>query len=312
MVTKKVYFYKVSMYKEGEIQKKDYYKNLKKEYNSVFKKRLQGNSLDLNNGEKVITMDIINEGDNFIFGTIGHVKDSNGIHFRDYKSLQSSEILSKEDFENKGIEIFTYFFLDYDCGILSIISGQSTPKAEILNNILSKYTDRTLVTEITPIMNPKSAEELLKPNSELCKFSYKMAVPSPDVLGCIPGLNEDENFLGTLIDSDIYEFEILLKSAPRSCISSDENCIKRFIDFFSNNSTNKRKVKFEGKSRGEKQQTYYLNEYPFTSYADINYYKKEGGHKEYFSFKELNQFVENSLYLAYKNKRIDLKRFANR
>lgn len=172
MAEKKVYFYKVSLHKET-VDKEEDFNLIKPLFEDVLRSYSTNSSLVLVDSDEKVTLDIkYCEGD-FLFGTLGKIRDNSNFQFRNKKTSDTVPILSPEEQAITGIECFTYFLLDYSAGILSIVASQTSPKGAVLNNLLAKYcTD--FFTEIKPIPHPKFYRQLFSPKSTLSKVTYNI------------------------------------------------------------------------------------------------------------------------------------------
>ena len=172
MAQKKVYFHKVALFKENFSNEVDY-KQLKELYKEIFDIESKNKSLLLNNKNGQVTLDIVKNDGNFLYGKLGKIRDKNSFQFRDTYTNMTKPIIAPGEEEHIGIENFTHFILDYETGIISLVVGQASPKAKVMQSIFDKYND-TYKSKIDHIPNIELYKELFKGNSKLNNITLSL------------------------------------------------------------------------------------------------------------------------------------------
>ena len=84
-------------------------------------------------------MDIFDD-DKYLFGRITRKKANNTVIKRDYNTLKADNVFEEDEAEDKGIEVYTFFILDYDQGILSVVNTKGAPNFKALDALCLNYS----------------------------------------------------------------------------------------------------------------------------------------------------------------------------
>lgn len=296
---KTVFFY--GIYLEGPFNgQEESYLKLKSIFNDIFSKKAvhngTNNALVLEKEPRQVTLDILEDTDDFLFGRLGRVRENNEMQFRNLKTLSCEDILDPLSLDIKGIEAITYFLIDYKKGILSIIKGQHAPHQTYLNNIINHYNPN-FTMKLKPIINTDVVRTILN-GDYIREIVYDMAIPSPEMLDKIPGLSENQ-VMG-LRTGDGNKISISISSeTKRKPILKFKNDIEKSINEFLDRRDLFKNVRFKTSIEGKSPEFYNLIDSAFTSKVDIDSEIKNDRRKQEIEFnKKLKQ--------AYNSKKRDL------
>lgn len=247
----------------------------------IFKKNAKSNSMNLAQGEKFVTMDIIKNDSQFLFAKVGEIKPSAEMQLRNYRTLERKEVISPEDKKELGVEICTHFLLDYETGIVGFVFGKAAPSVNILVNMVNTYSDE-YVMSISNIVSGDSVQALLKPGSQIRKISYKALVPDIRILEHI---NLPRELAYNLLSNEELEVEVTIKERGRTPLFTGRDKISEAIHALKGKINNKsiENVKVNGKTTNSLSQDYKFIEQKLNSKVDITY-----------EVDDFNQIIEES------------------
>lgn len=311
MATKKVYFNTIKIFDQDD--KEIPYSRLRRIYREIFNNNCVNNetcrALSLSNNEDQITLDIITENDEYLFCRVGKRKDDNSMLLRDYDTYNSDDVLTPEDARTKGVEIFTYFLLNYNSGIFSIVSTQSAPSERIINNIVANYNEEYR-TEIMNIPNTETVTSLYEPGSYVSKVILRLPIPNAQYLEDVLELEESE--ILSIVQDDIRELTLEIKGEPRRPLTADDSKVKKLVKTALNVKDEYNKAVIRGRAPDDKTQDYDLKAQVFSYPIDIRVYYIENRERIYYTIEELaNEYYENLLEAYTKNEN-QLKSLVNR
>jgi len=236
MAVRRVYYYKISIF--DRYVNNDETINAHTIFNEIFTTNcvnINGfDSLTLDVGEHNvdrITMDILHRDGNYLFARVGKTKDINEALIRDIRTNEINTVVDVADNENKKLEIFTYFLLDYTTGVLAFIEGQAAPNVSNLTNIIYRYNDGYLMN-IENIVSNETVRTLLTPGSIISKLNYNFRVPAPEIL---EGLHLPRELIDVLTDADLTQARLVLRNDNRKHLTSEPTLIERLIDVVQRN-----------------------------------------------------------------------------
>lgn len=303
MPDKKVYFSKVELYDSHN--RKVEYQRLETLYDDIINQRSDFHddykTLCLNPRDDIfepkMMLDVIEYKEGYLFGRLSKQKENNALLKRDYDTNEAEDVFSPDEAKMRGIEIFTYFLLDYSKGIFSIVSAQGAPKASIFNNILIEYNNRyhTKFIDIPNDDGIKVLYEAQKP--ELTGMEFEVPVPDPEYLEGILEINEAEMF--DMLNDGVQKVYIAFKPFARNSIEKDEKKVRKIIDILVKNKYKYPKAIISGKGAGIRNQKFDLHAKYFSYPITINRYHKEAGRKIEYTLTELTGQFSYGLYNAY-------------
>lgn len=305
MAEKKGYFSKIELYTSGN--QKIEYQNLKELYDDILKchskQHKNCRTLCLNpkaeDGTPKLMMDIINFKQGYLFGRLSKQKENNALLKRDYETDEAEDVFTPFEAKKRGIEIFTYFLLDYSKGILSIVSAQGAPKAAVLNNILIEYNN-SYYTKIVDIPNGEGIEVLYNAhNPELTAVELEVPNPEARYLEEVLGIKEPVMF--DMLNEGTQKVYVMIKPYTRQSLERDEKKVKRIIEIFKENRNRYAKAVITGKGSGLKNQKFDLHAKYFSYPITINKFHVEAGKRIEYSLDELTSQFSYGLYNAYQS-----------
>lgn len=308
MANKKVYYYtfEVNDNEERRVLQPQEARNL---FNNIFNDycvRNEGMShLALNPNESVlerVTMDIISNNNNYLFGRIGKFKDNSESLVRNFNTFEVSSVGDEERF----LEIYTYFILDYTYGVIGYINGRSAPKAFSLEGIVSLHGDRYNMT-VSNIVSPETVRALSTPGATIGKIEYSYRIPDIRLLAHL-GLSREA--IASLEETDYETVDIIIKNSNRRSLTGQIEIIRRLINSFSNNGNIDNK-KFKGKIPNASSQKYGFEMENYSTNVDVPTTRIENGNLIRFSLEEIAEQVTARLRASYIANRRHILRFAN-
>lgn len=305
MGTRNVYFYSVELKKvcgnedvTGSI--KEIFKKIF-DVNSIRSDNMR--SLNLQSGQ--VTLDILQDTENFLFARVGKQTEYYNIVRRD-KSTMKSELAIDTSNSNQVLEVCTYFLLDYTNGIVGFIFGKSAPTPNALISIITDY-DKENFMSIARIASPESVRALLKPGSTLKKVKYIMRTPNIEIL---EHLKIRDSLKAKMIQMEKQEIEIIIKNNNKSVFSTLEETREFIEDIFS--SDEKEDISLIGNSGKSRQKEFKFLEQDISYPIEIKEYELIPGTREKrrLDDKKINENVYNSLKFVYNSNQRDILMFA--
>lgn len=300
MAIKKVYFYKVSLFEQGNSE--DYYKSLKNKLVKIVEKYAvdQGGykALDLTDDVyEHIVWDVFEYADNKLFGRLSKQKPSNSVMGRDYRNLKKEDINITSDEKVYGIEQYTYGNLDYASGIFSIVSVQGAPSERILKKVFEKYMSEYYV-ELIPIPNQDSIKKLYdERNAEVSSVEVEIPLPDTPTLQHIFGW-KDKELMGVLGDRNLTA-RVLVKADARRTMTYDSEESRSLIREIWDNIKEYRGAKIKAKTARHRMREYDFFEQYFSYPIDIALYHMVDYERVYYSVDELMEIFKQNIIHAF-------------
>ena len=133
MALKKVYYFTVELVQIHNSEENHSYelssilKNII-DNEAVTQKRFKSIDLSFRDDQMHIMMDVYEYERTHLFARLSKQRPSNTLIERDYNTLEKSDVLPGKDVKEKGIEMYTYIYLDYASRILSIVYAKGHQK----------------------------------------------------------------------------------------------------------------------------------------------------------------------------------------
>ena len=246
--------------------------------------------------EPKIILDIF-DNHKYLFGRICKKKSNNAILQRDYSSLEPAEVFTPAEARRKGIEVFTFFIIDYAKGIISIANAQDAPGANILNYILDNYSS-DYVMKFTNIPNQDGINLLYTSTSpEITRLEFEVPSPDPQYLQKILKLNEEE--IAYIASSDMMTTTLTLKPSPRKSLEKDQGKVKRIIEILKDRNDNYKHTIIRGKSNEFGNKEFDLHAKFFTYPITIKKNHVVDGKKKEYNLNEITDQFKDGLNQAY-------------
>ena len=186
MSTKDVYFYQMEIFREENncLDKKREYLN-KNKILEIYKNKilvdenLVNDSLVAKEVPYQQTLEVIDFNNKYLFGRLGKAKGSTFVQLRNKTTLKTSEVAKNK---TQNIEIYTYFYLDFETAIITFIDTLFAPRITILNNLINRYAeDNTLKTKVFPILR-EDLVQIINEKRVISNIQFSVALPSDNIL----------------------------------------------------------------------------------------------------------------------------------
>lgn len=311
-------FYKVKLIQCSDDKEVDY-RLIKEIFEKVFNEYAIDNgdykSIDLSpdiaptSVEPKEIMDIFDD-DKYLFGRLGRKKANNAMQKRDYGTLRADSVFNSKEIKDKGIESFTFFILDYDKGILSVVNTKGAPNIKAFDAICKNYCqDYELGFDSIP--NEEGIAVLYGACApEISRLEFEIPSPNAEFLQSVLGL--DEKVIGDMIQNNVYSSVITLKAVPYSKLLSSKDKVKEVLDILIGKKNNYSKALVRGNSESFGSRNFDLHAKYFTYPIDIRRYRMIQGKQVEYSLHELAEQYKNGLHMAYESNYDMINAIANR
>lgn len=215
MARKKVYFYKLELQRilENANENGSRFEYLDEDFvNNIIRDLVEENIIVLeeadNDGEGMITFEMRNSNENFIYGIIGKTKNT-GYHKRNIQTRQSSEL---ELPVGEKLEIFTYVVISLNDGVLVYVGGQYSPGVRNLESLgrlysniqTNKVINNRIKVNINQIIRRDVLESIIRDGRRINKIDCSIAIPGRDLLSEIIRIG-DPNDANPEQNQNMYE-----------------------------------------------------------------------------------------------------------
>ena len=300
MVKKNLFFY--SIYLKSNERNLNY-KHFKKIFFDVFQQNCVkiSDNVDAMNIEEKVYIDVLWKENNFLYGRIGRIKENTSIQLRDTTTLETEEVLDSKTAKKKGIEIFTYFLIDFDAGIVCSAYSFGAPSIKNLCKIVEKKDEAYSAELIRIVTAGTDILEKLWNCDILYSIEYATPVPSPEFLGNM-GI-KDRKLLETASESVKY-VRAELKGGPRTPLAKTKDAFMQIAKPFTNNSEDFGSLKIKAKIDGEGMETFDILEQYSKHVIDVpgNIYGRD----------EYQETLKPIMLSAYKSEKNKLKSYCGR
>lgn len=316
MAQKKVYFFKIKLY-DREMNKELDYKLLA----NIAKDIIDSNS-SVDGNTRIInltfagdllhtTADVFRYRNDHIFMRTSRQKPTNSMIMREYSTQVAEGLLPGISEDVRGIEKYTFIYVNYEKGILAIIGAQGAPNQKIFSDIFDLYGGKYKV-ELLPIPNPDGIERIYgKTGTVINSVDLTVPVPDPVILETVLGV-EGKKLLDEVAVGDI---EVRMQITPTisrgKIVSGGEeadkliNCIKDKIELF-------KKASLRGKYDGVNTKSYNFYEEDFYFPVDIKEFVFAQGEKVFLPVDEFTTLNQEKLIGAYNSNKDYVIAAANR
>lgn len=231
-------------------------------------RKLTGNSIRLPYDDKNVFIELLHIDERYAFGKLSNNQDSSTFQIRDEKTQQSSPLPVNP---GQSIEIFTYYLISFDTGIISFIFGLSAPRINRLQSVAKLCANPTLngySVLITPVPR-KNIVDVIKRKSIVGRLTYTYTLPSDDVLSqFLPMEKFDEIDLKQIKH---HRITVELKAERNKSFFKDNNVLGVVVDNIHKTFKDRLKsLKVEAKDNDEQLKNYDLLEQNFTYQIDID------------------------------------------
>lgn len=222
----KAYYYKINLKRNKDEKGKKIEETLGvEELKNTLKKIIGEEKSIILNESKKIKLDILHKGNlldtlteeessfddcDYIFCRMGKPKDIANVGERDESNL-TIELLKKK--EGKSLEIFTYFYLFFDLGVIIYLNEQSAPNIKEFSQIKKIEKNENTYISIVPIVSDDVIDVISK-KQNIKKIEYTLSLPSDEILG-YNGVGLSESEFDKIRDDTEMQFSISLNASRK-------------------------------------------------------------------------------------------------
>lgn len=278
MSTKNIYLFKVVI-QETRSNTEIPVNSFKGLFDGIFAREAKNNALNLaSNDVEPVMLDILENTDEYLFARLNRKRPNYSMQKRDYRTYLTTEVLSPDEIESAGVELFTYCILGYSHGILSLVNSKGAPNENAFAQMFLRYNSQFSL-ETQPIPNQGLINELLDGKSpEINRVQVEIAQPDAQILQDVFGFRQKEVLQAMKRNTSSIVFEV--KPDFRGALSNDKDVIAQLVDLFQKNHNKYSSVVLSGKkASGDRQRQYDLYEEYFKYPIDVKEYRQEGGKK---------------------------------
>ena len=278
MSKKNVYFYELVV-EESQSGKAIPVENYRTILTDIILKKSINGSIELTYEQtEPVLMDVLENTDEYLFARLSRKRPNNSIQKRNYKTRKTTDVLAPDEIGNNGIECFTYCFLGYTHGILSIAKSKGAPGAEAFSMLFAMHK-REYTAETFGIPNNDLIKELIDGKApQVNRISIDIARPSAELLEGMFRFEDAE--LIAAMSRKTASLVVDVKPDFRGYLIDDPSLISKLVEVLRKNQTQYNSIRISGKKDGRgPQREYDLYEEYFKYPIDIKEYKQEGGRK---------------------------------
>lgn len=274
---KNVYFHKLDMYKRvfeknsknADKMKKVYRRpeEISKVFGDIIGNKLKNNCITIDDGMRKSILEVLDHDEKYIFAKICREKDAISYQIRDNITFVPNKI---EITLNQTFEVFTYLLIDRETFVISFLKEQSAPDIKTVQYLIdNNFGQHELFGEISGVMI-EDAIPLLKKKDILGTITYKMQIPSENVLG-IDSLGLSESDFRLLKNQKHAEIEVkLVAERNKSAFeepSAVEKVLRKVLSFT-------KKASIRAKDEDGYMQTYNILDSQLTRKVKFNFDRK--------------------------------------
>ncbi|MFV0344224.1 MAG: hypothetical protein ACK5JH_15280 [Anaerocolumna sp.] len=244
-----------------------------------------------------IVLDVFEMRPEALFARVCKKKSNNGILRRNYTSLKADEVFNPTEATKLGIEVFTYLYIDFKSGIISIVNAKDAPGPSILNEIFDSY-DNTYNLDFVNIPNKEGINVLYESKEpKITGLEFEVPVPDARFLQQVLGLNEEE--IAIITRNDYYRTIISLKPEPHKALEDDKSNVRKIIDILKRKKTTYPRVIIKGRSADFNTKEFDLHARFYTYPIDIKLYKMVAGKKKEYGLEDITEQFKKGLVDAF-------------
>lgn len=247
-----------------------------------------------------ILLDVYEMSD-IMFARVSKKKENNAIQRRDYTTYIADDVFTAAEMSKLGIEVFTYFIIDFKKGIISIVNAQDAPGPRILNWVFEEY-DKTYEIEFSNIPNKDGIDILYKSeSSKITRYEFDIPTPNAEYLQEILGLSEEE--IVKIVNHNAHKATLIIRPEPYKNMESNHNVVREIIDILKRKQATYDKSVIRAKTDEFNNRDYDLHAKYFTYPITVKKFRTVGGEKVGYNNDEMkNQFKEGLMGAYNKNK----------
>lgn len=298
---RKVSFFRLILEKQLEGQREVLSREQNEEY---FQQIYNSKMISLENGSRAI--DVITNGNTYVievveyanhqvFAKIGKQNGADTVALRDQHTLESEEVPMTD---TQALELYTYFLLDFETGIISYIGIGGIPKISAIRGLFDfNLLESSITSRIAAIMTRDILDTVMR-KRVISKFEVTVAVPNDTVLTEYLANPGDFDDLCN-VQARTATYKIVANRNKNFLRNNDRlgNLVASISEKFGDKLL---KLSVRAKDDGENAQSYNLLEYCFTKTVPL-------GTKDQVVLKQ--QDYRDALYLTYNRNKDELQRY---
>ena len=235
----------------------------------------------------------------YLFGRICRKKANNAILKRDYFTLRAEEVFNSEESKKSGIEFFTFFILDYEKGILSIVNAKGAPGKRAISSLIERFRPEYCL-EFIDIPNKDGIQVLYNSMApEISRIEFDIPTPNAEFLQRVLGLEED--IIREMIQDNVMSASVLLKPTPYGKLLRKRDSVRSVLDILFWSRNNFKKTLIKGNSEKFSSRNFDLNSKFFTYPIDVKMYRIIKGKQVNYSLEEVVEQYRIGLHRAYED-----------
>lgn len=318
MADKKIFFFKVKLLTKDENNEIDY-TILPNAINNILdnhqKAKTVGNVkvLDITSktDELHTTLDVYRYQQDHLFLRAARQKPNFSTIIREYQTGIFSPVLPGIKETEKGIENYTYIYIDYTYGILSVVKALGAPDENAIVTAFAKYSDEYTIL-LEPIPNPEGIKRIYNKNNT-CINKINVCIPRADPVILENVLGVKGKHLLEEVSKDTINISINISSnTKKGKITNNSEDSESLVDCLLDNLSHFSLASVNAKYDGEKSKTYNLYDelfyFPFT----IKTTHKIDGQNVYYTTDEMATLFHEGLKIAFNQSRDFIIQIANR
>ena len=260
------------------------------------------------NDEDLHTMlDVFYYDTGYLFARASKQRPTGSVIGRDYNTKVAEGLLNGYSEDIKGIELYTYLYINYESSVLQIISAMGAPNENIIKQLICKYRPEYEI-KLIPVPNINGIEKIYgKQNSSINSIELELVNPEPVILEHILGQAPNEIAESALGEHLKVSVEIRSEFL-RHGITEDTESSDQIIDMIRERINNLgrerlRKASVRGKTEYTKTRDYNFYDENFYFMVDIPVYRMENGRRIYYEEAELTQINLENMNFSYNESR---------
>ena len=274
--SRKISFYRISLEEHGYIKRRNTTRinelsNSKTEelfnevYNqmTILKNEHRARNVCTINNDYVI--EAYEYSNHILVARIGQQNTADTVALRDYETLESEDVPMSA---NQLLELYTFFIIDFETGILSYIGLNGAPKLSAIKQLFDDVlSDRCIVAKLSVIMTD-DVLGLLTRKDTISKITLSVAIPDDEILSEVVGLSKKHFDLLGNVKTKTATIKLVANKNKNVLKSSNElgTFIERIKEKYGDSVQH---INVNAKNNDEKTQTYDLMNYNFTKKVEI-------------------------------------------
>lgn len=226
---------------------------------------------------------------------------------RDYDTKEAEPLLPGYSEDEKGIELYTYIYLNYEACVLQIISAQGAPNENIVSDLFKKYSDEYKI-KLVAIPNANGIQKFYgKEGASISSITLELPNPDPAILENILG-ESGNNILREATNDHISVSLDIKSSISRHLLTTDTEESNGIIDAIQDiihkfGTSRFKKASIKGKANHVRAREYNFYEENYYFPVDIPAYKMEDKKRVYFDPEQLAQINYENMVFSYNESR---------